>query len=155
MPRSKKAIRIRSKNLPWKQISHSNQASNHVSDSEDSDFVPYSSSDNDELSDTEDIDNDLELKTEGDLFKFAAQMQAAHDTMIAEERSKTRKRPRHYKGNSLRSRERWEQKRRELEKKGFQSVGKFFKSVKHGLETGRQAPEIEVREPLLTIALIN
>lgn len=146
MPRAKKVFKIRFKNLYPKQIDHSDQVSDRVSvlsDSEDSDFVPDSSSDND--SDTE--DTDLELKTEADLLKFSMQLQADHDKMIAEERSKSRKRPHHYKGNSLRSRERWEQKHREFEKKGFQSVGKFFKSVKKEKhETGQKAPEIEVRE---------
>lgn len=135
MPRKKIWMKTRAANLPPRH------AEEPFSDSEDEEFFPYTSLDEEYSSSDEDNSN---LKDEADLLLFTEKLQAAHNKLIAEQKAINRKRPKHYTKNSERSKKRHWQQRREMERKGFQSVESFFGIRK----TGLKEPDIEpqVRE---------
>lgn len=137
MPRRKNCSKARTLNLPVKHVEEP------FSDSEDNEFIPNTSSDEEFSSSDEDELKVSDLKNEADLLLFSETLQAAHNRLIAEQKAK-RKRPTHYTKNSERSKKRHRQQRREMERKGFQSIKMFF-----GIQsTGFKEPNLEpqVRE---------
>lgn len=139
MPRRKNCFKAWARNLPPKPVEEP------FSDSEDNEFFPNGSSDEEFPSSDEEELESAELKNEADLLLFLEKLQMAHDRLVAEQKALHRKRPRHYTKNSERSKKRHRQQKREMEKKGFQSVDVFFKLNQC---TGSQKPdsEPEVRE---------
>lgn len=104
MPRKKNWFKTRAGNLPPRR------AEEPFSDSEDEEFIPYPSSDEECSSSDEDNSN---LKNKADLLLFTERLQAAHNKLIAEQKAIIRKRPKHYTKNSERSQKRHRQQRRE------------------------------------------
>jgi hypothetical protein len=78
---------------------------------------------------------------------FAETLQRAHDTAAAteRERDKKRKRPKHYTGNSVRSKQRWAAKRNNMANAGHQLITGFFSKAKkmtRHLQTSQKSCQI-------------
>lgn len=139
MPRRKNYIKSWTGNLPKRQKTWIEES---LSDSEDTEFFPGTSSD-EEFPSSDDEELDSGLKNEADLYLFNERLQAAHNRMVAEQKAMDRKRPKHYTRNSERTKKRHRRERKEMERKGFQSIGVFFKPVQRSV---KEPDTIEVRE---------